>query len=283
VMFSYDEDVNTNHFFVASTNDAGVTWSYRRVRTPAVDQAGLSENVSLQFTDAQHGVMNIGIAVGSGPGVYPAVFVSTSDGGKSWKDLGGTGAGAGDMLFTTPTDGWMGSSSPADGFHVTRDGGRTWQEITLPRPAKVAPHQANVTYRLPIFLDKNHGFLTVEYSGSTIQAVGLFSTLDGGRKWKLDKVVSVSEASNKNALFTVVNSEWRTLGFASRELALSSLRSSSASSASVDANLAYLYSASFLDDLHGWALMGVHGDGPDQILSTSDAGASWTIITPSAN
>jgi hypothetical protein len=31
--------------------------------------------------------MNIGIAVGSGPGVYPALIVATSDGGKTWQDI----------------------------------------------------------------------------------------------------------------------------------------------------------------------------------------------------
>ena len=43
------------------------------------------------------------------------------------------------MLFTTQNEGWMGSSSPEDGLHVTHDGGKTWQEITLPHPAKAGP------------------------------------------------------------------------------------------------------------------------------------------------
>jgi hypothetical protein len=62
------------------------------------------------------------------------------------------------------------------------------------------------------------------------------------------------------------------------KLAMSSVRSSSASSAPVDANISGPENVSFLDSLHGWAVMGA--DGPNQLLSTSDAGASWTIITP---
>jgi len=104
-------NIATNLIFFASTNDAGAHWSYRRVSTPEIDQAGkegstgLSENVSIQFTDALHGIMNIGIAVGSGPGVYPALMVATSDGGKTWRDI--EGVSAGEMLFTTPNDGWI--------------------------------------------------------------------------------------------------------------------------------------------------------------------------------
>jgi photosystem II stability/assembly factor-like uncharacterized protein len=273
VMFSYDEDVDGDRFFLASTSDAGINWSYQRVSTPQTDRSRLG-GAWLQFTDALHGIMNIGLAVGSGPGVHPSLVVTTSDGGKVWKDFGGTTAG--DMLFTTQNDGWTASE---DGLFVTQDGGKNWQEIAPPAP--VEREKARAIPHLPIFRDRDHGFLEVEYSGWGIDLLDLFSTLDGGRTWKSDKVVPLSLTTAIHPLFSVVNSKWEMFGLGDHKLTLASLSVSSApSSASVDANLAYLYSASFLDDLHGWALMGVHGDGPDQILSTSDAGASWTIITP---
>jgi len=273
----------THRFFLASTNDAGVHWSYRRVSTPEIDHAGLegsyglSENAFIYFTDAQHGIMNVQVAAGSA--VRPtALSVITLDGGKTWKDVEGSGV-PGDFLFTTQSDGWMGSGSEDDPLHVTHDGGRTWQEVTLPRPAKAAPEQTNAIYHLPIFPDKRHGFLSVEYEGANLHLVGLFSTIDGGRRWKSDPVVPLSLGTAIHPVFTVLDSKWKALSVAGHNLVVvSPLAPSRSLSAQIDASLAWLNNATFLDGLHGWAWVG--GDGPLQLLSTSDGGASWTIITP---
>ncbi len=269
-------DTITRRFFIASTNDAGANWSFQRVSTPQIDHsgmeggAGLSDNAQIQFIDAQHGILNVEYATGSG---FPrfAASVATSDGGRTWRDLGGNPPG-GPLLFTSQDDGWIAGE---EGLFVTHDGGKNWQEPTL--PALVKREEARPIFQLPTFPDGKHGFLLVEYSGSGIQLAGLFSSLDGGRTWKLDKVVPVS---SKRPLFTVVNSEWRTLSFADHKLTFASLSASSVPlSASIDASLAYPYTVSLLDSLHGWALVG-GSYGPAQLLSTSDSGASWSIITP---
>ena len=289
VMHSYDEKLNTgtNQIFIASTNDAGANWSYRRVSSPEMNRyntegsTGLDGNAWLQFTDAQHGIMNLGLNTGSAfqAGV---VSVATSDGGRTWADTDPAGdAVSGELLFRTQNDGWI----AGDGLFVTRDGGKTWRETVPPAPEKLAK-ETTIIYSLPIFPDKDHGFLAVEYDGlAGAEAVILFSSHDGGRTWKQDKVLSSAELAKlliqplKN--FIAVNSEWRTLAMEDHKLVLSSLSAASPlASASVDVNLTYLYSVTFLDGFHGWALMGVQGDGPDQLLSTPDGGVRWTIITP---
>ena len=289
VMYSYYEEEKTeegsynsptNQFFIASTNDAGARWSYRRVSTPEIDHAGLeashglSENTSLWFTDAQHGIMNIGIAVGSGAGGYPALIVVTSDGGKTWKDI--EGASAGEMLFTTQNDGWI---EGQDGLFVTYDGAKTWKEVALPQPEKAEQDPVYLKGSMPIFPDKDQGFMVAEYRrAGTIETTVLFSSHDGGHTWKPDKVLPRSRDSH--TVFTVLDLGWRTLTLRDHRLILSSpFASSPLASAPVDVNLAYVGDVVFLDSLHGWAVVGAEY-GPTQLLSTSNAGASWNIITP---
>lgn len=119
---------------------------------------GLSESASFWFADAHHGIMNIGIAVGSGPGVYPALIVATSDGGKTWKDI--EGAPAGEMVFITQNDGWL---EGQDGLLVTHDGAKTWKEVALPKPEKAEHDAVYLKGSLPLFPDKDHGFMVAEY------------------------------------------------------------------------------------------------------------------------
>jgi photosystem II stability/assembly factor-like uncharacterized protein len=272
----------TERFFIASTNDAGADWSYRRVSTPQIDHAGLedshglSENASLWFTDAQHGIMNIGIAVGSGPGVYPALIVATSDGGKTWKDI--ESASAGEMVFTTQNDGWI---EGPDGLFVTHDGAKTWKEVALPQPEKAEHDPVYLKGSLPMFPDKDHGFMVAEYRrAGDIGTTVLFSSHDGGHTWKPDKVLPRSPDPDSHTVFTILDLEWRTLALRDHKLVLSSpFASSPLASATVDANLAYVLDVVFLDSFHGWVTVGAEF-GPTQLLSTSDAGARWTIITP---
>jgi photosystem II stability/assembly factor-like uncharacterized protein len=269
------DDSSTNQFFLASTNDAGADWSYRRVSTSEVDHArlqgsrGLADGCSLWFTDVLHGVMNITIAVGSGPGIYPSFLLATSDGGKTWKDIGG--GTAGNIMFTTSQDGWV---AGGDGLFMTRDAGKHWKEVVPHAPATL--QGARAIYESPIFPDNNHGFLKVEYQQQDAETTVLFSTLNGGRTWKLNKVLPY-----ERKIYAVANRQWRGLAMKDHRLILTSpLTSVSLASARIDANLVFLYSATFLDARHAWALVGAQGDGAGQILSTSDGGATWNQIMP---
>ena len=161
----------------------------------------------------------------------------------------------------------------------THDGAKTWKEVALPQPAKAEHDQEDMTGSLPIFPDKDHGFMVAGYKwAGDIDMIVLFSSLDGGRTWKPDKLLPRSR--DNHTAFTVLDLEWRMLALRDHKLVLSSpFAASPLASAPVDVNLAYLGEVTFLDRLHGWAIVGAEY-GPTQLLSTSNAGTSRTIITP---
>jgi len=274
-----DDDQVPVRFWLVSTDDGGANWSSRPI-VPR-DWVNLSEGVHLNispegayvyFWDAAEGILNL-------PG---AASLLTSDGGKTWRETMGE---ADPVVFASRNDGWElddGARSPRSGsLFVTHDGSRSWQQVILPGPK---PGEANSTYSLPIFTDKDHGFLTVEYSGAEIHTVALFSSTNGGHTWKQDKVLPF----DPHAAFTAVNSEWKALRFADNRLSLGvpSATSSPSGGGAVDAEINGVKSLNFVDSLHGWALAwaGSRCDsrivGCIQLLSTPDSGATWANITP---
>ena len=162
---------------------------------------------------------------------------------------------------------------------MTHDGAKTWKEVALPKPEKAEHDSVYLKGSLPIFPDKDHGFMVAEYRREgDIDRTALFSSRNGGRTWRPDKVLPRS--ADNHTVFTVLDLGWRTLALRDHKLILSlPFASSPLASAPVDVNLAYVENGVFLDGLHGWAMVGAKY-GPTQLLSTSNAGASWNIITP---
>lgn len=268
-----DEQVPVR-FWLVSTDNAGATWSSHRIvpsswqHLPEGMQLNIAiDSVSIHFWDEQHGIVAI-----------EGNFMLTSDGGRTWRDANSPGFGS--VVFTTPNDGWVrGESARFDysgQLFVTHDGSKSWRRVLLPGPG---PNNANSFYGVPVFQDPEHGFLTVQYSGPGIESTALFSSKDGGRTWKRDAVLQRSGADHD--IVTVAGLEWRTLRLKERRIILSwPLTSSSVTSSLVDLNLAHLVGATFVDKVHGWVLTGVQEGLSPQLLSTSDSGARWQLITP---
>ena len=124
------------------TADGGRSW--QQVGTAGADQGWPA---SMDFVDAAHGwlFMNLGSAAGS----QGVAFFGTVDGGTTWTKLSeaDTSGSQGHLplscskglpVFLNNTTGWMpGACSSGGGpfFFVTRDGGRTWNDVRIALPA----------------------------------------------------------------------------------------------------------------------------------------------------
>ena len=97
--------------------------------------------------------------------------------------------GQGPVVLLTPEEGWMVGGEHDDDLHVTRDGAKSWQTISLPAPKEISPAKFS-TADVPVFEDSKHGFVAVTYAGGHQSAAVLFATDDGGRSWKPDRVLS---------------------------------------------------------------------------------------------
>ena len=199
-------------FNLASTTDAGSTWTTKRVPLPrkadygiAGDQelGGWSSNIT--FGDPQHGWLSVTVA-GTTPNTWFSLLLATADGGQTWKQLRHAPAVQdAHALLLTRSEGWLfGPSRPdsEDGgiqvLYVTRDGGDSWQKITLAPPKEIATSDLGKTtcyvMGLPTFENAEHGFLQANcVSARGIEmhlCVVLFTTNDSGRTWKSDRMVA---------------------------------------------------------------------------------------------
>jgi photosystem II stability/assembly factor-like uncharacterized protein len=222
-------------FDMACTADAGTTWSKMSFSLPAktfkTDLAPLSEedfkSGSLgggagapAFADLLNGWL--AVQFGYGPNTWWTFLLVTSDGGRTWRRaMSAPELQGADMLPMTATEGWLAGSSeggPYPDLYVTRDGTMSWQKISLPIPKKIArtdfgPATCSLM-DLPKFENSKHGFLEASCStyadGNTHINYALFATNDGGRTWKLDRVVANANEYQAHlyGCSAVAGSEW---------------------------------------------------------------------------
>ncbi len=169
-------------------------------------------------------------------------------------------------------------------LHVTRDGGKTWQTVSLPAPKEIYP-AIYPTSDLPVFEDDKHGFVAVTYSGGygNKSAAVLFATDDGGRTWKPDRILANLEEENTGQRLpsTVADSTWITGSRVSAHPpTLTALSAGARVRATVDpvshrSGYFQVRQLSFATPSRGWVIVGDGG-----LLSTTDGGTTWTTLTP---
>lgn len=284
-------------FEFASTTDTGESWliAHPKIVDPVPqsvivqDGQGFSGKTFLNFADVQHGwaILKRNLHVEASAGQ----MLRTFDGGKTWAQLpGGTLPMADHFRFVTAKDGWMaGGGQPESDLYVTHDGGDSWSQVVVKPPTAVRvevwPPQENGVwpdYQLPLFGSRARGFLIGSYWDGSKPIPALFSTADLGRTWKFERTlpgIDGATAISRETLFVVSTPQ------SMNRLTLTRLplgEGTTATSLSADihgipiqhSNLGARSDAfDMLDDAHGWLLA-------DELLATSDGGATWVDITP---
>jgi photosystem II stability/assembly factor-like uncharacterized protein len=230
----------TGRLTVYRTSDAGRHWSASTIARSPVPGGEVAQ---LDFTDALHGWLLLGLTPGMGHLVY--ALWRTSDGGVHWSKVAydlersrSTGAFPGcncspRLAFRNPTLGWVtGQPFATTGpwFYTTHNAGRTWRAQSLPG---ISSGAFPTTYP-PTFVGNGTGFMPVQLTPSQ-PAITLttYVTHDGGYTWRPSARLHLRNTS-----------ENRTLGF------------------------------SFVRGGFGWIASG------SRLLRTSDGGVHWTFTSP---
>ena len=192
VLLSYANDNGEQQFRLASTSDAGATWSSSPIKLPWKRHADdFDGGADVFFLDELHGWVNLQLSHGlTPPGAH---LLATQDGGKSWNTTKGEPGWAGtSMCFFNETDGVLaGGGTDRTELWLTHDASKIWQRLKLKVPPDAAPADLPA-YGEPICKDARRGFLPVTFSGGdgSPSALVLFATDDGGRSWRADRVLS---------------------------------------------------------------------------------------------
>lgn len=211
-------------------------------------------------------------------------LLSTSDGGRTWRPAPTDPGYAGPLRAISSQECWMlpyaqDSSYQGDALSVTRDGGKTWDNVVLPAPKGVEPESTR-TYDLPMFKDREHGFLSVTYCAGAPKATSaavLFATDDGGQMWKADRMLTnLDKIGSCHVSSTMEGNSWiitNIIDHLNPTLTIVDAGSTVASTSNAAPGYYGLGELSFVSLSRGWLNNG-------RLLATSDGGATWTNITP---
>lgn len=181
---------------VFSTADGGQNWAGG---LPFSIGGGFPGN--LDFVDAQHGWLMVGLGVAAGS--EAVALYATDDGGGTWERVmlasglpeestpgalpfGCNKSGVG---FANASTGWATGFCPGGDpfFFMSQDGGRTWQRQTLPPPAELpagALSDCQCEVSPPTFTSSQTGYFTVQGFVSAAEAAILYVTQDAGATWQ---------------------------------------------------------------------------------------------------
>jgi photosystem II stability/assembly factor-like uncharacterized protein len=277
-------------FNLVSTADSGATWSSVDVSPLTVTNYGNSDGADVRgcggdfaFVDSLRGWINVtarGVTMDS----FWAFLLTTSDGGRTWKRAAhAPSLPDGQILLVTPGDGWL-LGGPADGrLFATHDGTNSWLEVKVDRPNDISKEASLTSYPLPTFQDGTHGFLPVTYSGVGVDVKSttvLFSTDDGGRSWRTDRMVTSRQSSKRYRKSAMIGSDWIFVAIRDHRPVLEHMSAGEKFVARDEVGVeeqAYKqpWDVSFVTAGDGWVTI---GDG--ELLSTTDGGSTWTDITP---
>ena len=246
--------------------------------------AGLS---SVSFADATHG-WAVGTSYDASYSSTP-VILATTDGGATWSAEDASSAGGASLssvCFIDANDGWaVGSDEYGAVILATTDGGVTWSA----QDAGLAGGDAILSS--VAFIDAEHGWAVG--ASFTSEPIGdsplILATSDGGATWDAQDPGPVHTLQGMAELsavtFVTAQRGWAVGDTGSAAVEAPIILSTSDGGLTwkterAGATRVYggLYSVSFTDATHGWAVGGVPGEqvGPSVILATHDGGVTWS-------
>ena len=252
---------------LANTHDGGRHWREQTIAVP-----GLTRGTKLTAVDFFNS--HQGWIMGSGLGVIGSTTIwTTTNGGQTWQRVYGAPLRGSNLVFQTPTAGWMTLATPSHNgsqfeLETTTTAGRTWTTIPLPHIGWIEPARSP-TFRGPA------GLLPVV---STTGFLAVLRTANAGHQWVASRKFPL--AVNQNWLPTI-QSEGGSLAWAVAKGRL--WRSTDGGRAwALRSTAAFLKTASGLDFLNpkvGWIWQQTK-DGRAQIWRTTSGGQRWTAVTP---
>jgi len=280
VLLAIDENRGPEAVFeVASTTNSGGSWAITPVQVPGT---GIPKRPPLYgeglvfFSDSMHGWLNLSLE--GSQNFSPAILLSTADGGKTWTRKPSPGRGA--VRFTTKDDGWIAGGPGGQYLYSTKDGGMSWQEISLRNPQAVGGGHGGL-YSAPEFSGQKHGLVAVTLSSQG--AMVLFATNDGGRSWKPSSTIKDPAVKQYQVPVpsTFADSAWLVAKVDHSSLAVTKHHFGLGGTA-VETRTAAVQKSPFPTSVldisfttydQGWVLA-------DRLYATEDGGRTWQDITP---
>ena len=267
------------------TSDGGNHWIVTLLPDDYPDGVG---TVSVEAVDADTMWVQVEAVHGSASSIG-GLFAS-HDGGATW--LPGITSPAGwPVRFVSPTDGWTFSGPLGDHLQATKDGGKTWHEVSIPLPPG---HEGDAkSFDLPTFSGASGatGVLPVTlYSrldANTSDVTGtlaLYTTDDHGTSWRFASLIGRTTSLGQGVTIPSMIFDQRVWTVASDPGSgtLSFTKDSGATWDDIGATgLADVARLRFVDAAHGWALK--QSNGADYRLSaTENGGRTWHQLAPAA-
>lgn len=167
----------------AITHDGGQNWTFNQLG--ATSDAGYGK-ASISFINQDVGYVMLQLP--SSANFSLGMLFKTADGGVSWNTLPAVPV-AGQINFTSATDGWLAGGAGGDKLYFTSDGGQSWKQDIVPSPP--AEFQIDQTiYSLPSFAPNSpDGTLIVKLNGKAGSAIGIYQTNNGGATWDLSNLL----------------------------------------------------------------------------------------------
>jgi photosystem II stability/assembly factor-like uncharacterized protein len=155
------------------TSDGGGTWS-SKPSSIFTHSCNAGARVMLDLLTRRAGFAAVAEPTGPGESLY-----GTADGGTTWKfvhDL----PSVGEIRFRTARDSWLG------GLHLyhSRDGGRSWRPVRLPRPPGHGDPELPSQFAVPTF-HGSHALVAGAFPRGKRLVVRVYATRDRGRRWRI--------------------------------------------------------------------------------------------------